>query len=70
MRTALRLGVLAVAVCVAGARAEDKPKSDESPAKPPEGFILSGDSFVPYAAQAALGVPEQRQQDDDRERNA
>ena len=33
MRTALRLGVLAVAVCVAGARAEDKP------AAVPEGFV-------------------------------
>jgi len=33
MRTTLRLGVLALAVCVAGARAEDKP------AKPPEGFV-------------------------------
>ncbi|MBM3979743.1 MAG: DUF1080 domain-containing protein [Planctomycetes bacterium] len=33
MRTVLKLGVLAVAVCVAGARAEDKPA-----AKPPEGF--------------------------------
>jgi hypothetical protein len=32
MRTALRLGVLAVAVCVAGAKADDKP------GKPPEGF--------------------------------
>ncbi len=32
MRTALQLGVLALLVCVAGARAEDKP------AKPPEGF--------------------------------
>ena len=34
MRTALRLGVLALAVCVAGARAEDKPS-----AKAPEGFV-------------------------------
>jgi hypothetical protein len=33
MRTVLRLGVLAFAVCVAGARAE------ESPSKPPEGFV-------------------------------
>ena len=32
MRTALRFSLLAVAVCVAGVRAEDKP------AKPPEGF--------------------------------
>ncbi|MBN9121893.1 MAG: DUF1080 domain-containing protein [Planctomycetes bacterium] len=32
MRTALRFGLLAVAVCAAGARADDKP------AKPPEGF--------------------------------
>ena len=33
MRTVLRLGVLSFAVCVAGARAE------ESPSKPPEGFV-------------------------------
>jgi hypothetical protein len=40
MRTALRIGVLAVAVFVAGARAEDKPaKPDDKPAKPPEGFV-------------------------------
>lgn len=48
MRTALRFGVLAVAVCVAGVRGEDKPaKVDNKPAKPPEGFtnIFDGKSF-------------------------
>ena len=41
MRTALRFGVLALAVCVAGARAEDQPT------KPPEGFttIFDGKSL-------------------------
>jgi hypothetical protein len=41
MRTALRFGLLAMAVCVAGAKAEDKP------AKPPEGFtsIFDGKSL-------------------------
>lgn len=41
MRSALRFGLLAMAVCVAGARAEDKP------AKPPEGFtsIFDGKSL-------------------------
>jgi hypothetical protein len=41
MRTALRFGFLAMAVCVAGAKADDKP------AKPPEGFtsIFDGKSL-------------------------
>jgi hypothetical protein len=39
MRTALRFGVLVLAVCVGGARGDEKPaKADDKPAKPPEGF--------------------------------
>src|SRR5437868_5404178 len=47
MRTALRFGLLAVVVCAAGVRAEDKPKPDDKPAKPPEGFtdLFNGKSL-------------------------
>ena len=38
MRTALRVGVLAVAVCAAGLRADEKPKPGDKPAEPPAGF--------------------------------
>src|SRR5262245_14669089 len=38
MRKLLQFGVLALAVCAAGARAEDKPAKGDKPAKPPEGF--------------------------------
>ncbi|MDY3556800.1 DUF1080 domain-containing protein [Gemmata sp. JC717] len=58
MKTALRFGVLAVAVCAAALRADDKPKPAE---KPPEGFtaLFDGKSlsgWKPTGKADAWGV--------------
>jgi hypothetical protein len=52
MRTALQLGVLAMVLCVAGARGEDKP------AKPPEGFtaIFNGKNLDGWKATGKAEV--------------
>lgn len=52
MRTALRFGVLAVAVCAAGLRADDKLKPDEKPTEPPAGFksVFDGKSLDGWKA--------------------
>lgn len=52
MRTVLRFGVLALAACAAGARAEDKP------ARPPEGFapLFDGKSLAGWKATGKAEV--------------
>lgn len=48
MTTALRFGVLAVAVCAAGLRADDKPAAADKPAELPAGFtnLFDGKSLT------------------------